>query len=119
MICKVCGFDKSVDNFYKGWHRYNEKSYYSYWHVCKFCVRKKREEGKTMSEIKTIELPPFQNTKRTIKNQWIYKTLKRNGNCYVNKMIDLKEIEAETNLKLKIKTADCGGYVIEVIKNDK
>ena len=50
-------------------------------------------------------------------NEWIYKTLKENGNCYVNKMIDLKEIEKATGLKLKIRVADCGGYIIEVIKN--
>ena len=52
-------------------------------------------------------------------NEWIYKTLKDYGNCYVSKLIDLKEIEEATGLKLKIRIADCGGYVIEVIKNDK
>ena len=50
---------------------------------------------------------------------WIKDTLKRYGNCYVSELIDLKEIEEATGLKLKIRVADCGGYIIEVIKNDK
>lgn len=51
--------------------------------------------------------------------RWIYRILKDYGNCYVSELIDLKEIEEATGLKLKIRIADCGGYVIEVLKNDK
>ena len=51
--------------------------------------------------------------------KWIYKILKENGNCYVSELVDLKELEEATGLKLKIRLADCGGYVIEVIKNEK
>lgn len=49
-------------------------------------------------------------------NEWIYKTLKENGNCYVSEIPNLKEIAKATGLKLKIRVADCGGYIIEVIK---
>lgn len=48
--------------------------------------------------------------------EWIYRTLKDNGNCYVNEIPNLKEIEETTGLKLRIKPAYCGGYIIEVIK---
>lgn len=68
-------------------------------------------EKMTMKEREELKLFNKNNT-------WIYRTLKDKGNCYVNKLVDLKLLEETTGLKLKIRVADCEGYIIEVIKND-
>jgi hypothetical protein len=124
-ICNCCGEEKPLSEYYSnGVYRAST--------ICKSCTSFQKRAVRYKERMDPVDYEKWFNENnpkvvvvkkkkrgKDITETYMYRNLKRFGNCYVRTIDEktLKDLEIALNVKLRYnETRDNIGYVIEVIK---